>query len=102
MELNIPSNGGNKIPNCIMCGSVFSPKIDLSLLDLRASYICIEKDHENVGWGRPNLVHNVEEIMLEAILKGEMIGRAKKTKHSNLGLCKILAEHDGHLKTTFK
>ncbi len=34
-----------------------------------------------IGWGRPNLVCSVEEKILEAILKDEMIGRTKTQTH---------------------
>jgi hypothetical protein len=50
MELDIPSNGGKIISNYIMCSSVLSPndhnEVGVSLLNLWADYICIEKDYE--------------------------------------------------------
>jgi hypothetical protein len=51
MELDIFNDGGERILNRIMCGNVFSPphehnKIGVSLLNLWASHICIEKYHK--------------------------------------------------------
>ncbi len=47
MEPNIPSNGGEKILNCIMFGCVFSPmstnEVSASLSNLWPNRICIEK-----------------------------------------------------------
>jgi hypothetical protein len=36
-----------------------------------------QKISEAVGWGRPNLMRNAEEKMLEANLKDGMIGQTK-------------------------
>ncbi len=57
IELNIPSNGGEKLSNYIMCGYVLSPhehnEIGVSLLDLCLGRICIEKDHGSWDGGGP-------------------------------------------------
>jgi hypothetical protein len=54
-----------------------------------------------MGWGKPNLVHNVKGKMSKAIIKDGMNGWAK-TKHPNLALHKILAKHDDNWKTTLR
>jgi len=80
VQPNIPSNGGEKISNYIMCGRVFS--------SMNTTNMCIPikfmawlhmhwKRSQVVGWGMSNLVHNDEEKMLEAILKDGMIGWVK-------------------------
>jgi len=53
------------------------------------------------GGGKPNLGCSVEEKMLEAIFKNEMIW-VTKNKHSSLSLHKISTEFDNNLKTTLK
>jgi hypothetical protein len=84
MQPNIPSNGGKKFSNYIMCGlcvmSHEHNEICVSMLNLWHGCICFQKYHklcnakEKIGWGRPNSVCNAKEKMLEAILKDGMIG----------------------------
>ncbi len=50
----------------------------------------------------PNLVHNVEEKMLETIRNDGITGLEQKIKHLSLGMHKILAEHDDIQKINCK
>jgi hypothetical protein len=50
-----------------------------------------------VGWGKPNLVRNVEENMLEAVLKDGMIGWVENQTHEQ-----DLVKRDDNLKRTLR
>jgi hypothetical protein len=57
MEFDIPSNGSEKISNCIMCSLVFLPKSIMKkmyfLSNLWPNHICIKKDHGLWDGGGP-------------------------------------------------
>jgi hypothetical protein len=50
-------------------------EVSVSLSNLQPNGICIEKNFQSVGWGRPNLMCSVQNKMLEAILKKGWLGK---------------------------
>jgi len=79
MELDIPTNGGERILNYIMCDSAFCPMNEQNTCILNKSMGWLHMHQERpqtIGWGKPNLLCNVEEKMLESIQKDGMNGQA--------------------------
>ncbi len=80
MELDIPNNGSQRIPNYIMNGNVFSPnKINVTFQIYGLAAYASRKTTSHRIQGRPNLVHSVKEKMyinlktLKATLKETQI-----------------------------
>jgi hypothetical protein len=104
MEPNIPSNGGERIPKCIVWQWIFPHEhnvknVSLSNICPLATYAL--KKTMNCRIRKPNLMCNDEEKMLEVILKYGML-ETQKAKHLSLNLHKISAECNDNLNTTLR
>jgi hypothetical protein len=73
MKSDIPSNGGERISDCIMCSPPGAQRNRCILVKFMVLVAYASRKTTSRGMGRSNLVRNVEEKMFKVILEDGMI-----------------------------